>query len=98
MSLSERATAVVRLPSRACPRRRRCLAVYATNAAVYPVWTPPSLTPPGKPWCHRLRRTAVPSTRRRLYRELGRAAIHAPVRPHRALPRTASHAPVTLLP
>jgi hypothetical protein len=100
-SLSERATAVVLPPPRqsplscACPRRRPHLAVYAADAAIYPEQMPLSPTPPGKPWCRRLRRAAVPSARHRLYRELGRAAVHAPVRPRRALPRTASRAPVT---
>jgi hypothetical protein len=40
----------------------------------------------------------VPSVRRRLHRELGHGAIHAPVRAHRALPHVASRAPVTTLP
>jgi hypothetical protein len=47
------------------PERRPRLAVHAAATAVYPVWTPPLPTPPGKLWCHRLRRAAVPSARRR---------------------------------
>jgi hypothetical protein len=61
------------------PERRPRLAVHAAATAVYPVWTPPLPTPPGKLWCHRLRR----------------AAVHVPVRPRRALPRAAYRALVT---
>jgi hypothetical protein len=97
-SLSEHTTTVVRPPpcrsppSHTFPRCRPRLAVYA---AVYPVRMPPSPTPPGKPWCHRLCRAAVSSTHHCLYREVGHATVHAPVRPRRSLPRTASRAPVT---
>jgi hypothetical protein len=44
-------------------------------------------------------RRAVPSTRRRLHREVGRAAFLTPVRSRRALsPRAASRAPMRFLP
>jgi hypothetical protein len=73
------------------PERRPRLAVYAT---VYPIWMPPSPSPPGKPWCRRLRHAFVPSACRCLHRELSRATVHALVRPRHAFPHTASHAPV----
>jgi hypothetical protein len=46
----------------------------------------------GKPWCRRLHRAVVYTT------SSHRAAVHAPVRPHRAFPRTASRAAVTSSP
>jgi hypothetical protein len=72
-------------PSRACPRRRPRLTVR----------TPPSSTPPvshgavafAAPSCHT--RAAVYTT------SSHRDAVHAPVRPRRALPRTASREPAT---
>jgi hypothetical protein len=74
------------------PERRPRLTVYATDAAVYLVRMSPSL--PSKPWCHRLHRAAVPFARRHLHCELGRAPVHAPVRPRRAFPCAGSRAPM----
>jgi hypothetical protein len=68
------------------PKHRPRLAVYAADAAVYTIRTPPSPSPPGKPLCRRVRHAVVPSACHCLHRELGRAAVPASVRPRRACP------------
>jgi hypothetical protein len=78
----------------ASARVSRCAAAFAASPAA-------ALAP----FRHRLRRLrpgsrqAMPSERRRLHRELGRAAFLTSERPHRALfPRAASRAPVRFSP